>query len=241
MKFPAVLLILLGSLSFVMGQTTFTEQAARLQNINAYLLDLRPVSDPARPDRSQIELGLDITPQPDIDTTIGRKEEPLDPPSAVPRLRLRYLSQSGFFAGGTYVPGLEFQDYEADYWAAELGYRFRFRQLHAAVRVSAGDGDVTGPITENDASDFFQFSSRGADISAGIPFRSFHFYGFAGAADIETELDIEADGVNLDNEDDAIYGGLGVSWRGKRWGVTIEQNATDSYLKHIVLNLSYRL
>ena len=98
MKRYLSLLLLLNCLP-LLAQTTFQEQAARLQNINAFLMDMRPAAAPVRPDDNRFELAFELYPQPDLDTQIGRKNEPLDPPSLVPRVRLRYIMANGFFAG----------------------------------------------------------------------------------------------------------------------------------------------
>ncbi len=221
--------------------TTFQEQAARLQDINAYLLDFRPGTAPIRPDKGRIELALDGSPQPGINTRVGNKEEPVDPPSFVPRFRARYLWSNGLMVGGTVTPGIEFQDYEADYFAVELGYRFYLWRHHFALRAHYTDGDVTGPITEQNVEDFFTFTNQGLDFSAGRAYKSFHFYVFAGYTEAETSLDVASDGVRLDNESDAFYAGLGVTWRfGHRFTANFEQNFTDDYLQHMILSLGYR-
>ena len=226
--------------SFILGQTTFQEQAARLQNINAYLLDFRPAGAPWLPEENTLELVFDLNPQPSIDARVGNKDEPLDPPSIVPKLRARYLWSSGLMIGAAYAPGIELEDYEADFISLELGYRFEFLSLGWALRASYSDGDVTGPITELDAKDFFVYENKGIDLSLGKAFGSFYGYGFLGRVETETSLDIEVDGVHLDNEDDALYGGLGITWTWHSLGITLEQNFTDDYLKNLILSASYR-
>ena len=73
---------------------TFQEQAERLQLIYAFLLDLRPGQAPRLPAASLLDLSLEILPFPDIDNRVGAKDEQIDPPAAIPRLRVRYLSAS---------------------------------------------------------------------------------------------------------------------------------------------------
>lgn len=226
---------------FLLGQTTFQEQAARLQNINAYLLDFRPASAPWLPQENTLEFVFDLNPQPTIDTRVGNKDEPVDPPSLVPKLRARYLWSSGLAVGAAYAPGIELQDYEADFYSLELGYRFELFTLGWALRASYTDGDVTGPITEPNVNDFFEFKNKGVDLSGGKAFGQLYAYGFLGRVDTETSLDIEVDGVHLDNEDDALYGGLGATWTWRSFGFTLEQNFSDDYLKNLILSVSYRL
>jgi hypothetical protein len=227
--------------SFLMGQTTFQEQAARLQNINAYLLDFRPAGAPWLPEENTFEVVFDLNPQPTIDTRVGTKDEPIDPPSLVPKLRARYLWSSGLMVGAAYAPGIELEDYEADFISLELGYRFELFSCGWAVRASYSDGDVTGPITEPNVKDFFEYKNQGFDLSGGKSFGALYAYGFLGRVETETSLDIEIDGVHLDNEDDALYGGLGATWSWRSFGFTLEQNFTDDYLKNLILSVSYRL
>jgi len=221
---------------------TFQEQSARLQNINAYLLDFRPAGPPVRVAVNGLELALDATPQPTLDTRVGRKDEPLDPPSIAPKLRVRWLHRSGFFAGAAYAPGVAFQDYDAEYLSLEAGFRFRMANLELGLRASYSDGDVTGPITETNAEDFFVFENRGVDLSAGLPVLArARAYLFLGYNDIETGLEVASDGAFLANADETAYGGAGFSYRAtRRLFLNVEQNVTDSYLRHLVLSASYR-
>lgn len=228
------------SLSGLLGQTTFQEQADRLQNINAYLLDFRPAAAPDVVEKLSFEGSFDLYPQPSINTRIGAKDEPLDPPSVVPKLRGRILLPQGWMLGGTYVPGITFQDYTADYVSLELGYRMRVRGWDFGLRASYGDGDVEGPITENEAKDEFTFTNVGFDFSIGKQFGQFKPYVFLGQNDIETELLIEEDGALLDNEDDAPYAGLGVTYIHGAWRLNFEQNFTDDYLAFISASVGYR-
>lgn len=237
---PTLLLLLLISTVGAMADTTFQEQAARLQNINAYLLDLRPASAPYTPRTGRLEFSLDINPQPTIDTRVGIKEEPLDPPSVVPKVRARYQAKGGWFIGGAYAPGIEFQEYEAEYISIEAGYRFRFRGLGIGIRASYSDGDITGPITERDVNDFFDFTNRGLDLSVGKSFGRIAIYGFFGGNDIETALDIDVDGAHLENTDEAYYGGFGGGYQWRKFVFNFEQNFTDDYLKHLTFSLTYR-
>ena len=239
MMYKVTLLWLVASLSTLFAQTTFQEQTARLQNINAYLLDLRPQAAPGS-GSSHWLLSFELTPQPDVDTRVGNKDEPIDPPSVVPRVRLRYRTNMGLFVGATYVPGLEFQDYEADYYALELGWGRRLGPWALALRGSIGDGDVTGPITEEGVEDFFTFENNGVDLSLGRRVGPVRLYGFAGRGATETSLEVQSDGVRLAQDDDTAYGGLGLSWRLHKWELVLEQNFTDDYLKHVTASVGYR-
>jgi len=224
-----------------MGQgTTFQEQAERLQNINAFLLDFRPNAAPIPAERSHLEAILDINPQPTINTRIGRKDEPVDPPSVVPKLRGRYLFSNGLFLGAAFAPGIEFQDYTAEYISAELGYRFQLNSWGLGLRASFTDGDLEGPITETDVEDMFTFTNYGGDLSLGHSLGPVYLYGFGGWNDVDTTLDIEEDGARLSFTDNTYYYGGGVSYSHGRWRLNLEQNVTDDYLQHLTLSLSFR-
>lgn len=222
------------------GQTTFQEQADRLQNINAYLLDFRPSAAPDVVTKTRFEAAFDLYPQPSINSRIGSKDEPLDPPSVVPKLRGRILLPQGWMFGGTYVPGITFEDYTADYISLELGYRVRLRGWDFGLRASYAEGDVEGPITEEGVEDQFDFSNNGFDLSLGKRFKQFKPYVFVGRNDIETELLIESDGALLRNEDDAPYAGLGLTYYHGSWQLNFEQNFTDDYLAFISVSVGYR-
>lgn len=235
-----LLLLLLPCSGFLFGQTTFQEQAARLQNINAHLLDFRPATAPVQFDKNTLELSFDLNLQPSINARVGNKDEPLDPPSVVPKVRGRYVLRNGFYVGGAIAPGIEFQDYDAEYFSAELGYRFSLAGFDAGLRASYSDGDVTGPITEKETDDLFKFTNMGADFSLGKTFNALHAYVFGGYTSIETELDITADGVHLENDDSTYYGGAGVTYDIGSFGITVEQNFSDDYLANLIMGLGYR-
>jgi hypothetical protein len=222
------------------GGTTFQEQNARLQNINAFLLDFRPNAPPRRPEKSELSFILDVNPQPSINFRVGRKEEPIDPPSVVPKLRARYEHRSGLMVGAAFAPGIEFEDYEAEYISVEAGYRMNFGKWVAGLRASYSDGDVTGAITNVEIDDDFTFENLGADLSLGRTWNAFQLYGFVGYNDIETTLLINEDGAFLRNAEDTYYGGLGVGYAWKKLHFNLEQNFTDDYLAHVTLSVAYR-
>lgn len=240
MKHLGVILIIFVLNGYASDGTTFQEQAARLQNINAWLLDYRPATAPVKPSKNQFLVSLDLTPQPDVNTRVGDKEEPISPPSVVPRLRIGYGFKQGWVVSGTYVPSIEYDGYETDLFSLDLGYRFKWKSLNFATRISYSDGDVQGPITDSQIQDDFSFTNQGFDLSVGKTFKNLHFYGFAGSGHTETALDVNADGSHLENTDSALYGGLGASIQLRRLVFTLEQNFTDHYLQHLIFNVSYR-
>jgi len=235
------LMIALFATIHLFGQgTTFQEQAERLQNINAFLLDFRPNAAPVPVDEGHLEVALDLNPQPTIDARVGRKDEPVDPPSIVPKLRARYLFSNGLVIGAAYAPGIEFEDYEAEFISAELGYRFQIASWALAIRGSYTDGDLEGPITETDVEDMFAFTNYGGDLSVGHRLGVFDFYGFFGWNDVDTELDVDSDGAHLAFTENTYYWGGGASYARGSWRLNLEQNVTDDYLYHLTFSLSFR-
>ncbi len=222
------------------SQATFQEQAQRLQNIFGYLIDFRAAAAPTVFDKTTLEVVLDLTPQPSIDTRVGIKEEDVEPPEVVPKLRGRIHLKNGLMLGGAYAPGLDFEGYKAEFVAVELGWRKSFGAWSGGIRGSYIDGDVEGPITEVDLDDLFTFTNMGVDVSVARTWNAWTGYGFVGINDIETELDVAIDGVHLVNDDDAVYGGLGIQWASKRWAFTLEQHATDDYLQHLIVSVAFR-
>jgi len=236
----AMLFGLFLSASVALGQTTFQEQAYRLMSINAFLQDLRPGTAPTAVTRNRFEAAFELYPQPSLDTRIGRKDEPIDPPEVVPRLRLRYLMRSGLFFGGTAVPGIEFEGYDADTYAIEVGIRFAVAAFDWQVRASGGDGDILGPITETDGDDDFSFTNTAADLSVSRSFGNLSVYGFGGVIRAETELEVAADGAFLEHDESTHYAGLGLTYRWWRLDLNLEQNFTDDYLASVVVSAAYR-
>lgn len=223
------------------GGTTFQEQQARLQNINAFLLDFRPNAAPEVVGKSQLALILDINPQPTIDSRVGSKDEPIDPPSVVPKLRGRYIHRSGLMFGAAYAPGIEFEGYEAEFVSLEAGYRREIsRGWVSGIRFSFSDGDVTGPITNVDIDDDFTFKNIGADLALARHWQALSLYAFVGYNDIETTLLIQEDGAFLRNEEDTYYGGFGAGYAWKKLHFNLEQNFTDDYLAHVTFSVAYR-
>lgn len=222
------------------GGTTFQEQNARLQNINAFLLDFRPNAPPAVPEKSRLSVVLDINPQPSINFRVGRKEEPIDPPSVVPKVRARYEHKSGLMIGAAFAPGIEFEGYEAEYISVEAGYRLALGAYVLGFRGSYSDGDVVGPITNLEIEDDFTFTNMGADVSLGRNWQALSLYGFGGYNDIESTLLINEDGAFLRNEEDTYYVGLGVGYAWRKLHFNLEQNFTDDYLAHATFSVAYR-
>jgi hypothetical protein len=214
---------------------TYLEQAERLQFVYAFLLDYRPAGAPRLPSRSVLEAQAEVIPAPDVDHRVGAKDEPIDPPPAIPRARLKYLSASGLMAGVTVSPPVAVLGYSAPWLGGELGWRTALGPLHGELRGYLISAQVTGPITGSGASDTFDMVNQGADLRLGLALGPLMPYGGAGSGHSESTLAVESDGAELDAETDYQYWMLGVTYDWAPLFLTFEQHRTEIFLSHFIL------
>ncbi len=219
---------------------TFLEQIERLRLLAALLLDLRPGQAPLVPKTGQFDATLEVIPTPGFNTQVGGKQEPIDPPPAFPRLRLRYLSADGLMLGVTASPAIEVLHYSAAYAGGELGLRHAFGPLHAELRGFAIAGQLRGPFAQAGARDTLRFANRGADLRAGVPLGALALYGGAGRGSTTTELDVQADGARIKGDNAYSYWLAGAGWASGDWQFTLEQNVSENFLRHVILAASLR-
>lgn len=217
---------------------TFDQQAERLQLINSYLLDFRPAQGPVLSRDNGIEVGFDLIPVPSIDSRVGAKDEPVEPPEIIPRPRARYHSESGMVLGLSYIPPVELDGYAASLGAVEAGFRFPLGNWRMGLRAYAMDGEVDGPVTDPVISDDFQITNYGGDGLFGLQIGFWLPYLGAGRGKTSSTLTIKSDGVKLKAERSYSYfmAGLTVDMGILRF--TLEQSSTDSVLDHFTLSLS---
>lgn len=233
------LIIMLCFAPSLWSQTTFQEQAERLINIQSFLFDFRPAAGPRYSPEVQYELVLDLYPQPDLDTQIGNKDEPIDPPSWVPKLRARRVHR-GFMVGLAFAPGIEFEGYKTEFLSAEAGFRKERNNWTRGIRISYTRGTIEGPVTDPDTDDEMDLQNWGLDFSLGKEIGNFNFYGFLGWNALDSVLDVSLDGAQLSSDEGTYYGGLGCGYTWNRWHLNLEQNATDDYLRNMTLSLTRR-
>jgi len=219
---------------------TFLEQIERLRLIAALLLDLRPGQAPLVPGAGQADATLELIPTPGFNTQVGGKQEPIDPPPAFPRLRLRYLSARGLMLGVTASPAVEVRHYSAAYVGGEAGLRHAFGALHAELRGFAIAGQLRGPFTQTGTRDTLRFSNRGADVRGGVPLGALALYAGAGRGRTTTELAVQADGARIGGDNGYTYWLAGAAWAGDGWRLTLEQNVSEDFLRHLILAASRR-
>ncbi len=219
---------------------TFVEQAERLALIYAFLLDYRPARPPAGAAAPTLELSVELIPVPSIDNRVGAKEEPIDSPPFIPRLRGRGFFDSGMMIGLTYNPPVEVEGYTATWFGVETGYRFALAPLLLELRGFFLSAEIEGPITEPDSSDLFEFSNMGADLRAGYPWGAFRFYGGVGRGRTSTRQTVVADGARIEAGGGYTYLLAGLGLEGDAFAFTLEQSRTENFLSHFVLAASYR-
>ena len=234
-------LLLLGLLCADRAQAvTFLEQAERLQVINAFLLDLRPGQAPVPVTAPTLDLGVELLPPPSINPKGGSKEEPIDTPPVVPRVRVRFLWPWGLMLGATANPPVPVLGFTATWLGAEAGLRTALGPLHGELRLFTMQATVLGPITEREAQDEFRMANRGSDVRLGAVLGPVSAYAGVGRGSTDTELHVEADGALLTASQDYGYWLAGVSAELAGWLLTFEQNRTEDFLYHFLLGASLR-
>ncbi len=222
-----------------LADTTFPEQAERLQLVNAHLLDFRPNGAPFVLDRKW-GIGLDLLVWPSIDDRVGNKDEDIDAPSVVPRPRARYHFNEGMFIGAAWLPPLEVKKFRANMFSLESGVNYAFSPFSLGLRVFAADGSVRGPVTDKDKRDIFYINRTGFDATAGYRYQAWTPYIGVGTGHLNTEFTIVVDGVDLKIENAAyLYSLIGVSYTTGTFIFTAEQYQTDTFLHHFALSLNY--
>ncbi len=223
---------------------TFLDQAERLQLVYAHLLDFRPTIAPIIPKKAPWQVGADALVVPVVDNQVGNKDEKISPPGLILRPRGRYFDKSGLFAGASWIPPVEIQNYSANLGSLEIGYQYGFKAFLFRGRGTYSAGSVEGPITDNSSDDKFSLVRTGADVSLGYNHQeksAWIPYVGGGQGHINTELKIEVDGVTIDvNDHSYLYGFVGISFLYRDvYVVSLEQSQSESFLRHIALSLNY--
>lgn len=224
------------------GAVTFQQQAQRLQQVYAYLLDYRPGLAPLPMPGVGWEISLDLTPLPAIDNTVGGKDEPVAPPPAIPRPRARYFGASGGLgAGFTLTPPVAVQGYTAALVGGEVFYHFAIGRVGVGLRAFMMTGAVDGPITDPVATDRFSLTNSGADLRLGWNAGGWMPYLGYGSGNSASVLNVTSDGARLDSDAPYSYLLAGATWVGESFRFTVEQSATENFLRHFIVAISYSL
>lgn len=231
---------------------TFIEQAQRLERIYAALLDFRPGAPPyAAADNAHPWEGIvELIPVPPIDNQVGAKKEPVNAPPAIPRVRLHYdrafgpflgADATGAMAGITMSLPVPVMGYTATWLGGEGALTARWDPILVSLRAFALTGLVTGPITSGGAQDEFRFTTGGADVRVGMALGAWRAYGGYGVGRLETMLTVVEDGSRI--RDDGSYAYL-LAGGAYQWNehllITLEQESTENYLRHVILGASWR-
>jgi hypothetical protein len=233
----AVLLALLGP--GPAHAVTYLEQVDRLEAVYAALLDYRPGAVPGPRPPGWIELGVELDPMPRIDNRVGAKSEPVHAPAAIARVRADWSPFSGLRLGGYVIPPVTVQDMTANFAGVEAEAGWARQEWRGSVRAFATHGAVTGPITAPSAQDQFSVSGAGADARLGWAFRDWTAYAGLGRGANQTRMKVVSDGAVIDGRRGYGYEFAGIAWTGKTWSIVAEQHQTESYLRHLVLTVSF--
>lgn len=221
------------------GAVTYLEQAERIQQVYAYLIDYRPAGAPRVPKRGLIEVQAEVIPTPEVDHRVGAKDEPFDPPAALPRVRAKYIASWGLMLGATASPPVEAMGFSAPWVGAEAGLRAALGAVHGELRGYWISAQVTGPLTDTSAQDEFEVINRGYDLRLGLDLGAWMPYGGAGRGHSTSQLTIESDGAVLEAEGNYAYWMAGITYAMNTPSApllfTVEQNGTEDVLYHIIL------
>lgn len=220
---------------------TAEEQQERLMTVYSHLLDFRPSRPAATAPQGTIEAEVEILHMPNVDNRVGIKEEPIDSMPLIPRFRARYFATDFLYAGTGFQFPVEFEGYKYGFLAGELGVVYPIHERVAAnVRTYYSDSRITGPVTVADADDEFSARQMGFDANVGLNLRPVYLSAGLGYSKLDSTLDIEEDGVELELEKNYKYVTTNLSYDVAdytRLGVT--QNFTDGgILQHWAFNVT---
>ena len=233
----------LGALLFLgshaASAVTYLEQIDRLSEINAALLDYRPLAVPGPRAKGLIELGVEIDPIPRVDNTIGTKSEPVNPPVAAARMRVNWSPVGGLRLGAYLIPPIKVQQITARMAGVEAEYGWKHNAFVGSLRWFGTQGTLNGPFTAPDVEDQFMVNGTGADLRIGWEQGNWTWYGGLGEGINRTQFKLALDGAMIDAEHIYRYGFLGAGWSLNAWRLVVEQHRTESYLNHLLLGVSY--
>lgn len=200
------------------AEATWEQQAERLQNVSATLLDAVPFADPVRNDAS-VELKAPVSFLPDVNPRVGAKKEkvPSAPVHAVPTLQgnARFLRGSSYALGAQawagYLPSggekLFGIDARLRQWTAGglVSPQFALGSFDAFLSLGAqySDADLEGAITEPKAKDSFRSRTVLAFAAPGVVHRDSGLWGnvLVSAKRTKSVFEIPSDGTKFEITD----------------------------------------
>ncbi len=244
---PALLCTLLLGLLFwpsAARAVTSLEQIERLEAVYGALLDYRPGAPPGPQAPWQVALGAELVPIPAIDARVGAKNEPVSAPPASGRVRAGLGLPWGLSLGAAWLPQFRVLGYKVDSSGWQLDYGFALDNtalgnLRVGLRAFTLHARVQGPISDPNLSDTFSLASQGADARLGWAWEPWVFYGGGGSSASRTRLEIASDGSVLEFSRTASFMFAGISRALGPWRLTVEQQQTENYLRHLVLTGLY--
>lgn len=200
--------IMAASASFA-APVTWEEQAERLQNVSASLLDGAPVGEPLQNTSAEVRAVVSFLPK--VNSKIGSKSEkvPSSPVHAVPTLQFNAVSGRAFGVQlwGGYLPpggeklfGIKAKLSQWQVGGAVQGILpLQGFELFLPVGFQMGKATLTGPITAADSDDDFVSTTRFLYLAPGVRFPALNVWAGVLVANKNTksEFKISSEGTNL--------------------------------------------
>lgn len=205
-------------LSKVPSTVTWEQQAERLQNVSAALLDGFPIAEPLCSDFCLTGKAI-VSFLPKVDPSVGGKTEkvPSSPVHAVPTFQIDYsaFKQSNVESGmqvwvGYLPPGGEKLvniDAKLSQWLTGAAFLTSFGlgewSLYSSVGFQTSSAEIHGAITAENADDSFYSRTLLFYVAPGIVSKKSGFFmnGFVASKTTSSEFRIEEDYTTLTSED----------------------------------------
>lgn len=222
---------------------TNIEQSERLQVINASLISFRPAK--SRVDRCSFcfTAGISLGVLPEVDGTVGNKEERTDFLPIIPKPKGKISLPYGFALEGYAVPPIMVLDVTPSMYGIHLQKYFVLKKYHIlSLNVVYSQGTIIAPVTLPDARDIFDYQTSTAMFiyHHRISKKLFGHFGL-GTEQINTEFLVEVDNTLLTAEDGSPIFVGGFEWLfSKNTSVGFEQFVKLDIVSHFHLSAYYR-
>lgn len=220
---------------------TSEEQADRIQQVYAFILDFRSNAAPLPEESGTFVLQADALLMPEIDNRVGAKSEPVDTLPLVPRLRGRYHLPWGLALGVAGSPGIPTGSQTATFAQGELGWRGQTGNLLVGARASLSSWKIVGAMTTKEYDDTFEIQQNNMDLRLGWNLGGWIPYAGYGSGNQDLSLLIGEDDVLLRLPDQSFsYQFVGLELRWSEWDFVVEQHQTEDFLQHIQFSVKRR-
>ncbi|NRA47062.1 MAG: hypothetical protein HRU09_19100 [Oligoflexales bacterium] len=222
---------------------TSEEQSERLQIINASVISFRPAK--SRIDRCTycLTAGVSLGVLPEIDGTVGNKEERTDFLPVIPKPKVKFTLPYGIAIEGHGVPPITIIDVTPTIFAFHLEKFFVLKKNHIlSLDLVYTQGNIIAPVTLPDAADTFDFwTNTGMLVYHHRLSKKLFTHLGVGSEQISTEFLVEVDGTLLTAEDTSTIFVGGFEWLFSKYtSVGFEQFVKSDIVSHFHLSAYYR-